>query len=182
MPSALKLKKASLPGELNETTVPGKMLRPDADQVTKPRGATPYTTLIAIVAALGGLLFGFDTGVIAGAMLFIIPYFHLGPAEQGLVVSAVTFGALFGALLAGTLSDTIGRRWTNIVSGLSFVVGAVCSALAPNVDVLISSRVVIGLAIGLTSVAAPMYISELSPARHVGLWYRFFNSRLPLAF
>src|SRR6201982_1952988 len=63
---------------------------------------TPYITLIAAVAALGGLLFGFDTGVIAGAMLFIVPDFHLGPAQQGLVVSAVTFGALFGALLGGT--------------------------------------------------------------------------------
>src|SRR5260221_11463953 len=66
---------------------------------------TLYVTLIAAVAALGGLLFGFDTGVIAGAMLFIVPEFHLGPGEQGLVVSAVTFGALFGALIGGTTSD-----------------------------------------------------------------------------
>ena len=61
-----------------------------------------YITMIAAVAALGGLLFGFDTGIIAGAMLFIVPDFHLGPAEQGLVVSAVTFGALFGALVGGS--------------------------------------------------------------------------------
>ena len=134
-----------------------------------------YITLIAAVAAVGGLLFGFDTGVIAGAMLFIVPEFHLGPAEQGLVVSAVTFGALFGALIGGTSSDTIGRRWTNIAAGLSFVAGSIFSALAPNVEVLIASRVLIGLAIGLTSVAAPMYIAELSPPRNRGKLVSLFQ-------
>ncbi len=134
-----------------------------------------YITLIAAVAAVGGLLFGFDTGVIAGAMLFIVPEFHLGPVEQGLVVSAVTFGALFGALAGGTSSDRIGRRWTNIVAGLSFVAGSIFSAIAPNVDVLIASRVLIGLAIGLTSVAAPMYIAELSPARNRGKLVSLFQ-------
>jgi MFS family permease len=94
----------------------------ESRRVDQGRGHPPvtlYTTLIAAVAALGGLLFGFDTGVIAGAMLFIVPDFRLGPAQQGLVVSAVTFGALFGALAAGTSADTIGRRSTNIVAGLS---------------------------------------------------------------
>jgi sugar porter (SP) family MFS transporter len=134
-----------------------------------------YITLIAAVAAVGGLLFGFDTGVIAGAMLFIVPEFHLGPAEQGLVVSAVTFGALFGALIGGTSSDAIGRRWTNIAAGLSFVAGSIFSALAPNVEVLIASRVLIGLAIGLTSVAAPMYIAELSPPRNRGKLVSLFQ-------
>ena len=134
-----------------------------------------YVILIAAVAAVGGLLFGFDTGVISGAMLFIVPEFHLGPAEQGLVVSAVTFGALFGALIGGTSSDTIGRRWTNIAAGLSFVAGSIFSALAPNVEVLIASRVLIGLAIGLTSVAAPMYIAELSPPRNRGKLVSLFQ-------
>jgi len=131
--------------------------------------------MIAGVAALGGLLFGFDTGVIAGAMLFIVPAFHLGAAEQGLVVSAVTFGALFGALAGGTSSDAIGRRWTNIVAGISFIMGSAVSALAPNVDILILSRLIIGLAIGLTSVAAPMYIAELAPARHRGRLVSLFQ-------
>ena len=134
-----------------------------------------YITLIAAVAAVGGLLFGFDTGVISGAMLFIVPEFHLGPAEQGLVVSAVTFGALFGALIGGTSSDTIGRRWTNIAAGLSFVAGSIFSALAPNIEVLIASRILIGLAIGLTSVAAPMYIAELSPPRNRGKLVSLFQ-------
>src|SRR6202161_2979918 len=152
--------------------------RADEEIPLSPGGrsrATFYITLIAAVAALGGLLFGFDTGVIAGAMLFIVPDFHLGPAQQGLVVSAVTFGALFGALVGGTSSDTIGRRWTNIAAGLSFIAGSIFSAIAPNVDVLIASRVLIGLAIGLTSVAAPMYIAELSPARNRGKLVSLFQ-------
>ena len=91
------------------------------------------------------------------------------------MVSAVTFGALFGALAGGSSSDRFGRRWTNIAAGLSFVAGSVFSALAPNVDVLIASRVLIGLAIGLTSVAAPMYIAELSPARNRGKLVSLFQ-------
>jgi len=138
-------------------------------------GATLYVTMIAGVAALGGLLFGFDTGVIAGAILFIVPDFHLGPAAQGLVVSAVTFGALFGAVAAGTFADTIGRRWTNIAAGIGFIAGSALSALAPNAEILIASRAIIGLAIGLASVAAPMYLAELAPARHRGRLVSLFQ-------
>lgn len=108
-------------------------------------------------------------------MLFIVPHFHLGPAEQGLVVSAVTFGALFAPLAGGTSSDAIGRRWTNIIAGISFIGGSALSALAPNVDVLIVSRLIVGLAIGLTSEAAPMYIAELAPARHRGRLVSLFQ-------
>src|SRR5580704_11969276 len=156
------------------------------DETISPSGAAPvgsggrsrttlYITMIAAVAALGGLLFGFDTGIIAGAMLFIVPDFRLGPAEQGLVVSAVTFGALFGALAAGTSADKIGRRSTNIVAGLSFIVGAGLSAIAPNVTALVVSRVIIGMAIGLSSVAAPMYIAELATARNRGKLVSLFQ-------
>jgi MFS transporter, SP family, galactose:H+ symporter len=138
-------------------------------------GTNLYITMIAAVAALGGLLFGFDTGVIAGAMLFIVPDLRLGPAEQGLVVSAVTFGALFGALAAGTSADALGRRWTNIAAGLSFILGSILSAIAPTVEILIASRVIIGIAIGLTSVAGPMYIAELAPAEHRGRMVSLFQ-------
>jgi sugar porter (SP) family MFS transporter len=140
-----------------------------------PAKANQYITMIAAVAALGGLLFGFDTGVIAGAMLFIVPDLHLGPAEQGLVVSAVTFGALFGAFVGGSSADAIGRRRTNIVAGMSFMAGSLLSAAAPNVEVLIASRVIVGAAIGLTSVAGPMYIAELAPAQHRGTMVSLFQ-------
>ena len=143
-------------------------------------GANLYITMIAAVAAMGGLLFGFDTGVIAGAMLYIVPDLHLGPGGQGLVVSAVTFGALFGALAGGTSADAIGRRWTNIAAGLSFIIGSILSALAPNLEVLIASRIIIGAAIGLTSVAAPMYIAELAPRRQRGRLVSLFQLAVTL--
>jgi MFS transporter, SP family, galactose:H+ symporter len=172
----MSTERTSEAGRADENISPHREARAvEAPGSDRRPATTLYITLIAAVAALGGLLFGFDTGVIAGAMLFIVPDFHLGPGEQGLVVSAVTFGALFGALIGGTTSDAIGRRRTNIAAGLSFVAGSILSAIAPNVDALIASRVIIGVAIGLTSVAAPMYIAELSPARNRGKLVSLFQ-------
>src|SRR5437764_13707521 len=137
------------------------------------RGA--YATLITLTAALGGLLFGFDTGVISGALLFIIPDFHLGPAAQGFVVGVVTLGALTGALLGGAAADAVGRRPTNIAGGAAFILGSLVSAAAPDVATLIVGRFVIGIAIGLSSVAAPLYIAELAPARRRGTRVSLFQ-------
>jgi sugar porter (SP) family MFS transporter len=138
-------------------------------------GAVPYATLITLIAALGGLLFGFDTGVISGALLFIIPDFHLGPAAQGFVVGVVTLGALIGALLGGAAADAVGRRPTNIAGGAAFILGSLVSAVAPDVATLIVGRFVIGIAIGLSSVAAPLYIAELAPARRRGTLVSLFQ-------
>src|SRR5947208_8528009 len=139
------------------------------------RGGAPYATLITLIAALGGLLFGFDTGVISGALLFIIPDFHLGPAAQGFVVGVVTLGALTGALLGGAAADAVGRRPTNIAGGAAFILGSLVSAGAPDVATLIVGRFVIGIAIGLSSVAAPLYIAELAPARRRGTLVSLFQ-------
>src|SRR4026209_1159397 len=96
---------------------------------TQPgRGAVPYATLITLIAALGGLLFGFDTGVISGALLFIVPEFHLGAAAQGFVVVVVPLGALVGALGGGAAADSLGRRPTNIAGGVTLVIGSLLSA------------------------------------------------------
>src|SRR5712692_1594251 len=108
------------------------LARSDQPQPAPRPGAMPYATLITLIAALGGLLFGFDTGVISGALLFIIPEFDLGPAEQGFVVGVVTLGALTGALLGGAAADAFGRRPTNIAGGAAFIVGSLVSAAAPN--------------------------------------------------
>src|SRR5262245_14242666 len=137
--------------------------------------AVPYATLITLIAALGGLLFGFDTGVISGALLFIIPEFHLDPAAQGFVVGVVTLGALIGALLGGAAADAVGRRSTNIAGGAAFILGSLVSAAAPDVATLIVGRFVIGIAIGLSSVAAPRYIAELAPARRRGTLVSLFQ-------
>jgi SP family galactose:H+ symporter-like MFS transporter len=113
--------------------------------------------------------------VISGAMLFIIPEFHLGPAAQGFVVGVVTLGALAGALLGGTAADAVGRRPTNIAGGAAFILGSLVSAAAPDVATLIVGRFVIGIAIGLSSVAAPLYIAELAPARRRGTLVSLFQ-------
>jgi MFS transporter, SP family, galactose:H+ symporter len=123
-----------------------------------------YVAMVTLVAATGGLLFGFDTGVISGAIMFITPAFALSPAAVGLLVSVVTLGALFGALGGGSLADRFGRRPTLIGAGALFVVSALASAFASGLSVLIVSRLVIGVAVGLTSGTAPMYIAEMAPA------------------
>lgn len=117
----------------------------------------------AAIAGLGGLLFGYDTGVIASALLFIEPEFGLSSFGSGLVVAAVPIGAVGGALFAGRLSDTYGRRLMILISATIFIVGAIGSALADSEAVLVIARVVVGAAIGLASAAAPVYISEVSP-------------------
>ena len=129
----------------------------------------------AAIAGLGGLLFGYDTGVIASALLFIEPEFGLSSFGSGLVVAAVPIGAVGGALFAGRLSDTYGRRLMILISATIFIVDAIGSALADSEAVLVIARVVVGAAIGLASAAAPVYISEVSPPDVRGRLVTFFQ-------
>jgi len=124
-----------------------------------------YTILVAVIAALAGLLFGFDTGIISGAMLYIQPDFNLAdhPLEEGLIVSAVVLGAIFGAAGGGKLADGFGRRRTVIVTAIIFALGSVASAFAPDPVLLIIGRIALGVAIGIASCVAPLYISEMAP-------------------
>jgi len=117
------------------------------------------------IAALGGLLFGYDTGVISGAILFITKQFSLSSTMEEIVVSAVLIGAVAGASVGGALTDRFGRRGLIIVAGLIFIASSLGTALAPSVPLLIAARVVSGIAIGLASFLSPMYIAELVPAR-----------------
>ncbi len=128
----------------------------------------PFVVLIASIAALGGLLFGYDTGVISGAILFIAKAFALPTHLQEFTVSIVLIGAMTGSACAGVLADRIGRRQALFLAGGVFGLGAIGSALAAGIGVLLVSRFVVGLAIGLSSVVAPLYISEVSPARFRG--------------
>ena len=120
------------------------------------------------VAALGGLLFGYDTGVISGAILFIKEQFSLSPAMEEVVVSSVLVGAVLGAGLGGALTGRFGRRGMIILAGVVFTVSAIGTALAPTVAWLIAARIVSGIAIGIASFISPMYIAELVPAKNRG--------------
>ena len=139
------------------------------------RRARRNVVLTAAIAGLGGLLFGYDTGVIAGALLFIKGDFGLGSFAQGLVVAAVPIGAIFGAAYAGPAADRYGRRVMILLAAGVFIVGALGSAAAPGVEVLVIARIVIGVAIGLASAAAPVYISEVAPPESRGRLVSFFQ-------
>jgi sugar porter (SP) family MFS transporter len=120
---------------------------------------------ITVVAAIGGLLFGYDTGVISGALPFITDEFGLSPFTSGMVVSAILVGAMVGALGSGTLADRYGRRKMIMVAAAVFAVGAVLAATAPSAGMLILARGVLGLAVGSASTLVPVFISEVSPPR-----------------
>ncbi len=122
-----------------------------------------FIYLTAAIAALAGLLFGYDTGVISGAILFIKDQFALGSRAIQNVVSAVLLGAVIGAGISGALADYFGRRKVIIVTAILFAAGAIGAAFAPSVPVIIAFRLMIGIAIGVASYTAPLYISEISP-------------------
>jgi len=140
-----------------------------------PRQVGRNVVMTAAIAGLGGLLFGYDTGVIAGALLFITPDFGLSSLESGLVVAAVPIGAVLGAGAAGRLSDIYGRRLLILISAGVFVTGSLICAAAPGVEVLVIARVILGIAIGLASATAPVYISEVAPPDIRGRLVTFFQ-------
>ncbi len=124
---------------------------------------TRFVYVAALFAALGGLLFGYDTGVISGALIFIKREFGLTTTDEEIVVSGVLLGATLGAIVGGKAADLFGRRRVLLVTAAIFGIGALASAVAPSPTVLIVSRVVLGLAIGLASTNVPVYLSEVAP-------------------
>jgi sugar porter (SP) family MFS transporter len=132
-------------------------------EAARPRGGT-FVLTISAVSALAGLLFGYDTGVISGAILFVQEDFHLSTIQEEVVVSAVLLGAMIGAAVGGRLTDRFGRRNVLMQVACLFVLGALGTALAPGTVWLSAGRVVVGIAIGIASFTAPLYISEISPA------------------
>ena len=136
------------------------------------RNATPaekvrrHVALSAGVTALGGLLFGYDTGVVSGALLFVKKDFGgLSSFQEELITSLLLVGAVVGALLAGRVADLIGRRLTVLITAVIFVVGVLLAAFTPTFPVLLVARIVIGLAVGSASMVVPLYIGEVVPPR-----------------
>ncbi len=135
----------------------------------QPVAGNKYKTLlIAGLAALAGLMFGLDIGVISGALSFIGREFHVNDATQEFVVSSMMLGAALGALLAGYLSASFGRKKSLILSAVLFVASSLLCALAWSVASLIGGRLVLGLAIGIATFTAPLYISEVADEHRRG--------------
>ena len=127
------------------------------------RKLTPWMIGVGGVTFLAGLLFGYDQGVISGALPLLQRDLDLSTIESEIVTSWVTLGALFGALVAGGTADRIGRRWTAVSAGVLFAVGALIEAVAPGAGMLTLGRVVTGLGVGFASVVAPLYAAEMAP-------------------
>jgi len=124
--------------------------------------------MISVVAALGGLLFGFDTAVISGTLNFIQPYFGLSEAGVGWTVSSLLFGCIAGVFLAGKAGDHYGRKKVLMVAALLFFISAIGSASAHSLQYFLIARILGGLAVGVASILSPMYIAELAPAKYRG--------------
>jgi len=135
---------------------------------------------VSLIAGLGGILYGFDMGIIAAALIFVRESFGLSTRMEELVVSVVLVGAMSGALAGGSIADHIGRRATLLWGGCIFLVGSFLAPLSPNVTTLIVARGLLGVAIGFTSVTAPVYVSELSPPESRGMLIGLYQFALTL--
>lgn len=131
-------------------------------------GSTALVVGIAVIAALGGLLFGYDTGVIGVALLGLGREFALDDTTKQFVTGAIIFGALFGCLGTGPLSDRFGRRRMVIFVGVLFALGSIASAMSGSVEMLIAARFLLGLSAGSSTQIIPVYIAEVSPPKHRG--------------
>lgn len=136
-----------------------------------------WLLMVGAVVMLAGLLFGYDQGVIGGALEGIDKSFNVSTIMTEIITSWVTLGAMFGALTAGQLADNHGRRFTLLLASILFTIGAALEALAPGTTVLIAGRLVVGFGVGVASVAAPLYAAEHAPTR----WRGRFVSTYQLA-
>ena len=127
-----------------------------------------YLYICALIASFGGLLSGYDTGVISGALLYVNQSFEINSYMLGLLVSSVSIGAVFGAFVNGFFVDKIGRRKTLLLTAFLFFIASVFCFLSQNITQLIISRMIIGLAVGIVSFCGPLYLSEISPKEKRG--------------
>lgn len=129
--------------------------------------------LVALIGSLAGFLFGYDEGIIAGSLELVTQYFAMGNQDIGTMTSALPFGALFGSMLIGallvsSLRRRFGRRWFLACAAALFIVGAIGASAAASLSILVLSRLILGLAIGMASVIAPLYLAETAPAHQRG--------------
>jgi len=133
------------------------------------------TAYICTAIAFGGLLFGFDTAVISGAIGLIKTQFALNTLQEGWLVSSGLAGCILGVLVSGMLSDRIGRKRTILLAAVAFLLSGIGCGLAGTIDILIASRIVGGVGVGMASVVSPMLIAELAPADRRGRMIAYYQ-------
>jgi MFS transporter, SP family, major inositol transporter len=133
-----------------------------------PGEFTGYLIKLTVISTLGGLLFGYDTGVISGALPFLKADLNLSDVQEASVVSSLLFGAMIGALIGGKLSDVLGRKGALRFCAILFFFGALGSALAPSFGVMLPARIVLGIAVGAAAATVPVYLAEMAPAHRRG--------------
>lgn len=145
------------------------------DEAQSSARLTGPIVVVALVSAISGLLYGYDTGIISGALLQITDDFGIGDGLKAVIAASILLGAVIGALTCSRLSKSRGRRKTLLLVAVVFVVGALWAALAPNPTMLILGRLVLGFAVGGATQTAPIYVAELSPTKFRGRLVLFFQ-------
>lgn len=130
---------------------------------------------VAILVGVGGILYGYDIGVISGALLFIHEAIPLTDTQTGIIVGAVLAGGLAGTLIAGPLADSFGRRLGIATSSIVFIIGVLCILLAHSFITLLIARLLLGIGVGIVAVAVPLYVTELVPKEDRGKYVSFFQ-------
>ena len=139
-----------------------------------------YLLKITIIGALGGLLFGYDTAVISGAIGFLETKFSLDVNQKGFAVSSAIFGCILGVMVSGNLSDKVGRKKALLLTAVLFSISAIASALASSYLFFVMARIIGGIGVGAASMLSPLYISEISPANKRGAMVTLYQLAIVL--
>ncbi|MBQ9582924.1 MAG: sugar porter family MFS transporter [Bacteroidales bacterium] len=141
-----------------------------------------YVVFLSVVAAIGGILFGYDTAVISGTTEIVKIQFGLSTGMEGWYVGCALIGSILGVLIAGMLSDFLGRKKTMLTAALMFSISAIGCAVCANFTQLVIYRIIGGVGIGIVSIVSPIYISEVSPARVRGTMVSFYQLFITIGF
>ncbi len=136
---------------------------------------TPYLYFCVVTATLGGLLFGYHTAVISGALIYLIPAFQLSISEQAFAVSMILLGALAGSLVGGVLADRLGRKPAMLFTAVLFFLGSIVTALSSSYEMFLWGRFVSGVALGVITLVCPLYLAEISPSSCRGAFVSLYQ-------
>ena len=152
------------------------------DNTLKHSTNTAYVIFLAVVAAVGGILFGYDTAVISGTTEIVRNQFHLTDVSEGWYVGCAIIGSIAGVLAAGTMSDYLGRKLTMLISAVFFTVSAIGCTFCGSFDSLVVYRIIGGVGIGIVSIVSPIYISEIAPAKIRGSLVSLYQLAVTIGF